>query len=283
MAFTAVGALIAGEAVTATLVLSAVAEVGMAMTVVGGVVGSKDLMKIGAAMSLVGGVGGMIAGATSGAAGAAGAAADSAAASGLAEIGADAATSAAWSEGAGLGADTLANVGADASSGILGGAQTAGLQAPLMPDASAAVTPMQPPGVNNPSAYTAPSADAVSTPAATAGQGAAEVTSPATTGTPYGTNPDVNAKDALLQRGAVSSPMNAPESSGNFFSRMGKFANDNKTLFSAGLQLAGGALKGANDTKMWNEKMAFQREQAARANSVGNFAPRAGIIAGARA
>ena len=281
MAFTALTGLMAGTtAVTAVNVLAAVAQVGMALTVVGGVTGSKSLMKVGAALSLVGGVGGMVAGAASGGAAAAGAAGESAAA-GLAEVGADAATSAAWSEGAGLGMDTLSNATAGQTTGVIGGTMQSAAQPALE---SVAQTAAQPAAINNPSAYTASGSDAVSTPATTAGQGAAEVSTPATTGTPYGSDPNVNAKDALLNRGAVSSPMNAPESSGSFFGKISKFANENKTLFSAGLQLAGGALKGANDAKMWNEKMGFQREQAAKANSVGNFAPRpTGLIAGARA
>ena len=68
MAFTAVTALVAAETVTATMVLAAVAQVGTALTIVGAVTGSKDLMKLGGTMALVGGIGGMAAGAMSGAA-----------------------------------------------------------------------------------------------------------------------------------------------------------------------------------------------------------------------
>ena len=68
MAFTAVTALVAAETVTATMVLAAVAQIGTAMTIVGAVTGSKDLMKLGGTMALVGGIGGMAAGAMSGAA-----------------------------------------------------------------------------------------------------------------------------------------------------------------------------------------------------------------------
>jgi hypothetical protein len=66
MAFTSIAALVGGAAATTTLVLGAIAEVGLAMTVVGGVTGSKTLMKIGGALSLVGGVGGLINSAVSG-------------------------------------------------------------------------------------------------------------------------------------------------------------------------------------------------------------------------
>jgi hypothetical protein len=40
------------------MVLTAVAEVGTALTVVGAVTGNKDMMKVGGVMGLVGGVGG---------------------------------------------------------------------------------------------------------------------------------------------------------------------------------------------------------------------------------
>ncbi len=47
------------EGATAAVILTAVSEVGMAMTVVGAVTGSKELMKAGGALGLVGGIGGM--------------------------------------------------------------------------------------------------------------------------------------------------------------------------------------------------------------------------------
>ena len=89
MAFTAVGALIAGQAATATLVLAAVTEVGLAMTLVGAVTGNKTLLKVGGVLSMVGGVGGMINGALSGAA--SGAAAEAGASAGLDAASAEAA------------------------------------------------------------------------------------------------------------------------------------------------------------------------------------------------
>lgn len=58
MAFTSTAALIGGAEVTAGLVLASVAEVGMAVTVVGAVTDNKDMMKVGGVMSLVGGIGG---------------------------------------------------------------------------------------------------------------------------------------------------------------------------------------------------------------------------------
>lgn len=59
--FTGIAAIIAGEAITAAVVLTAVAEVGLILTVAGAVTGDEDLMKIGGVMSLVGGVGSLIA------------------------------------------------------------------------------------------------------------------------------------------------------------------------------------------------------------------------------
>jgi hypothetical protein len=74
MAFTATVALVTGsEAVSAGLVLAAVAEVGTAVTAVGAVTGNKDMMKVGGAMAIVGIGGGLVAGAVEGAGAAAGA------------------------------------------------------------------------------------------------------------------------------------------------------------------------------------------------------------------
>lgn len=278
MAFTALTGLMAGTtAVTAVNVLAAVAQVGMALTVVGGVTGSKSLMKVGAALSLVGGVGGMVAGAASGGAAAAGAAGESAAA-GLAEIGADAATSAAWSEGAGLGADTLANVGADQGAGLIGST----MQPTMQPTLEVATRPAVQPAAQAAQQQATQTAAESGLGSNLAPQGPAGPVSPfEDPSSAYATNGSDAMSDAY--RGGVGG-FTAPESSGNFFGKISKFANENKTLFSAGLQLAGGAMKGANEAKMWNDKMGFQREQAAKANSVGNFAPRpTGLIAGARA
>lgn len=78
------------EGATAAVILTAIAEVGVAMVVVGTVTKSKELVQIGGVMSLVGGVGGLVngaiglaaGGAAEGVAGAAGAAAADGAAAG---------------------------------------------------------------------------------------------------------------------------------------------------------------------------------------------------------
>ena len=101
MAFvvTAVASALVAGASTA-VILTAVTQVGIAMTVVGAVTKSKELTKIGGVMSLVGGVGGLVNGALSGAAGAA---ADSAAGVAGATDGAEAA----WS---GMANDAVAGI-----------------------------------------------------------------------------------------------------------------------------------------------------------------------------
>lgn len=56
MAFTAVASVLAGTASTA-VVIAAIGEVGLALTVAGAVTGNKNLMKVGAVMGVAGGVG----------------------------------------------------------------------------------------------------------------------------------------------------------------------------------------------------------------------------------
>jgi hypothetical protein len=68
VAFASIAALASGAAATTTLVLGAIAEVGLALTVVGTVTGNEKLAKIGGVLGLVGGVGSLISSATSGAA-----------------------------------------------------------------------------------------------------------------------------------------------------------------------------------------------------------------------
>src|SRR5690349_7292867 len=90
MAFTSLVALASAETVTAVMVFSAIAEVGIAMTVMGAVTGDKNLTKTGAMVSMVGGLGGAAAGSGmfSGAAGEAAAGEVGAAAAGEAAAGA---------------------------------------------------------------------------------------------------------------------------------------------------------------------------------------------------
>lgn len=273
MAFTSISALVAGAEVTAGLVLGAIAEVGLAMTVVGGVTGNKDLMKIGGAMSLIGGVGGMINGAVNGAAGAAAG-------------GADAATSAAWSTGAeGLGQDVLSNVGGAAADV---GTQAISSSVPAVGDL--ATSSLAPADMSIASQMTGSQMPAAASEAATSGATAAvDLPGPAGVEAPTGpagaqgpsTPFEMNPTDSRLAAGTQSAPM----SSGSFFDRFSGWANKNKALFQGGMQLLGGAMQGANQSAMWNEKMALEKQrlqQSSYGSQIGNFAPRAGIIAGAR-
>jgi hypothetical protein len=268
MAFTATAALVSGSAaVTAGTVLAAVAEVGLALSVVGGVTGNKTLSKIGSVMSLVGGVGGMLAGAaTSGAS----------AATSLADAGADAATSAAWSAGEGLGQDTLTNMGLDAASGGGGGIINTAQSA--APDLAGGLS-MSP-------------ADAAlqAGTKATSGQMAVGGESAATTASPTANDlatvgaPQTKTVSTPYDKG-ISSP-NAPEGASSFLGKFSKFAENNKTLFNSGLQLVGGAMKGANEASMFATKADLEQQrinQTKYGNSTASFQPKkTGIIAGAQ-
>jgi hypothetical protein len=269
-----------GEAVTATLVLTAVAEVGTALTVVGAVTGNKDLMKIGGVMSLVGGVGGLIAGAGDAAGVAAEGVAGNAAQEGFraSEIAAenagegaltDAATSAATDVGGAVQAEQAVAPAANV-------AQTA--QGPIDANPAQTAATSTPDSLNAPQAaqtQAAQSADpnAISTP-----QGVQQVQAqtPADVATPYGNTPQ-----ETLRTSEISARNAAPQSSGSFWSSILKFANDNSKLLNTATTLVGGALKGASEADMFQQKLQFQRDQWNRANSAGTYAPTTrGIVQG---
>lgn len=266
-------------AVTATAVLSAVAQVGMIMSVVGTVTKSKELSKIGGIMSIVGGIGGLAAGALSGAAGAASGAAGASgaleAAGSIGSLGSDALS-------AGAGGLDAATAGMDLSS-TLGDTFTAAAPTPIIQSAPpvAPMTSAAPTASSFSEATGAtPTMGAAldpssTTPLSTAGQGAAEVMTP---------------NDRMLAAGTKATPMEGggigpPQSSQSFFGKVGSFFESNPKLASAGLQLVGGAMNGANQNAAFNEKMAFEKERANRANSVANMTPTrpTGIVAGASA
>jgi hypothetical protein len=246
MAFPAVAALIAGAEATAAVVLAAVTEIGVTMTVVGAVTGSKDLMKIGGVMSLVGGIGGMVAGAS-------GAAASTATTGALTEAGTEAALEAASAEAMAGGTvaqdamtETLLSEMAPAG-GIVQGAQAA---APVAQTAAQNIAPQ-----------VAQAAPQTAVPQAPAGPG----------------DPGWG-----LDLGQATN--GAPLDSNSFFSKFSAFAEKNKTLMNTGTQLLGGALKGASEADMWDQKMGLERDRQNRANGVGTFAPTTrGIVTGARA
>jgi hypothetical protein len=288
MAFTAVAAIVAGSEVTAALVLAAAAEVGTAMTVIGAVTGSKDLMKIGGAIALVGGIGGLVNGAISGAAaeGAATAAVDPAAYAGAsADVGAanyvsaadamsDAAT--AGTSGAGTG---IVNSVAQPAVGTELAANQAGttLQTPAQEMA-------QTTGAGGGNAAAAPVSSTTPTLQAPEVQGPAGAQGPSS---PYDINLDPNSTPTDMRLNAGT--QTAPQSASSYWSNIGNWINNNKTLFSSGMQLAGGALSGMNQRQMWDEKMQLERDrlaQTSHGSEIGNFAPRVsatpGIVNGAR-
>lgn len=282
MAFTGIAALAgaasAGTAITATMVLAAVAEVGMVLTLAGGITGNKKLMKIGGAMSLIGGVGGMIAGGLGGGAAAAGEAASSTLSSGI--------------EGAAgfVGPSEIApalDLGSEAASAGISSAapslsaETAALRPPELPsamnptDARLATGTQQTPGIIEQA-----SMPQLGAPEVQGAQGPAEVAGAQAPTTPADTG--MNATDRALANGTQRSPGLAPEASGSFFGKFGNWVEKNPKLFGAGLQVAGGMMNSATQTKAWNEKMALETDRVKRGNSVASFQPR-GIIEGARA
>lgn len=273
MAFTTIAGLAAGTtAVTAVTVLAAVAEVGMALTLVGGITGNKKLMKIGGAMSLIGGVGGMVAGAASGGA---------SAAAGLGEAATETALSAASSEALGaVGQSAIDGVTDSLITDLGGEALSAGANmAPMLDTPQGIVGQQLEAGtLTKPAAQAAgPAQSAPSVNDVAGAQGPQEPAGAQGPSTPY---EDFRASELAEQK--VGNPSNSPQSSGNFFSKFTNWAEKNPKLLSGGIQLVGGAMKGASDTAMWNEKMGLERDRFNRGNSVAKFQPR-GIIEGARA
>lgn len=285
MAFTSIAALIAGgaEAVSATLVLGAVAEVGMAMTVVGAVTGSKDLMKIGGAMGLVGGIGGMVAGmgstavdAAASVGGAEAGAAPEMIAGADASMGGSAATADMASGASGIDTSALNGLGdnidagggfnpAAGGDGILGSA----MQQPTADAAAAA-------GGANPA--TTP-IDPVQTPAGTV--------SPPQAAPAYNAARDSQAANAAQADGGFAGYRTAPTAAQSYWDSMTKWVQDpkNRTVLELGAKLGGGALQGMQQQKMWDEKMGVERDrlkQTSYGSQVGQNRPH-GVINGARA
>ena len=287
MAFAAVGALIGGTAaVTAATVLAAVAEVGMALSVVGAVTGSKDLMKIGGVMSLVGGIGGMVAGAAGGAAATGGELAG--AWSGVGENIPAAATNSAIEDAvvSGMGGaegPALTGLGGEMAAGPVAEMATAPTSIVNPPPMQQAVQATQ--SVAPPTTMGQPLQ-----PQATGPGGPVGAQAPAMTQAPPGAQApgqpvspyDI---DTISASEGVASGTAAPQTSQGYFGRFSQWAEKNKTLFSSGMQLAGGAFKGLSERAMWDEKMENDRQALAlrsHGSEVARFQPR-GIVAGAGA
>lgn len=276
MAFTAITAIAAGEAaITAATVLTAIAEVGTIMTVVGTVTGSEDLMKMGAVMGLVGGIGSMAMGAASGAVATGAEIADASAIGvGLPEIGTEALTAgeSALSAGA-TSMPVLPQTELQATPlGDLG-AQT------TMPGAAPVAQAATPPVAATPATQAAPTVNDIAGAQGPQAQSTNSIVAPQARVTP-------EAKTiAAAPATGPASPPNAPKTFGEYLKSFSKFAEENKTLFSGGMQVIGGAFKGMNDASMWGDKMDVDRQKLAQTsygNTVANFAPR-GIISGAKA
>jgi hypothetical protein len=286
MAFSSIAALAAGAEATTALVLGAVTEVGVTMTVVGAVTGSKDLMQIGAVMGAVGGIGGAIAGGATAAAGAdAVNSFDSGAMQGLVNGASDAADTAssigatnALSDANYSGAD-LSRFGGDTTSPVATSTVQAQPLAPASTTAAPTTTATQavdqtavqpitpPPGatVNDVTGAQAP--NGVTEPVGAQG--------PADVSTPYS-----NPTDMRLANGTQQPPGGPDLTSDSLFSKFSDWATKNKTLFNAGVQVIGGGLSGMNQRDIADQKMALQRDMWNRANSVGTFSPTATGIVG---
>ena len=256
MGFTAVASIVAGSQVTAAVALAAIAEVGVALTVVGAVTGSKDLTKLGATMGLVGSVGGLIANTAAGSA-ALGEAVAGTGTTVFDDVAANAANDAALQQAVGAGAETavksatdeaiggLAGQAGETATSALGGGMPGATPTPVTTPAPTAVTPQ--PTVIQPDANTVAGATSPTGP-----------TSPATT--------DVT---------AVSTPAGTTgaQSGSSFLDSFNTFASKNKDLLNVSMKLGGSALQGLQSASQWDEKLALEKQRMANANSVGNFAP----------
>jgi hypothetical protein len=285
MAFTSIAALAAGAEATTALVLGAVTEVGMTMTLVGAVTGNKDLLQIGAVMGAVGGIGGAIVGATDAAAatatgadavnsfdsgamqGLVGGASDSGAAIGATNALSDADYSSAdWSR---VGGDTTATTSPVATSTV---------EAQPLTD-----TTTQSTAVTQPVAQSTSTTAATATPTTTTSTDVAGAQAPTGATSPAGAQaPITPVDDAWGPNDSIVNPSHAwaPATSDSLFSKFSDWATKNKTLFNAGVQVIGGGLNGMNQRDIADQKMALQRDMWNRANSVGTFSPTATGIVG---
>lgn len=270
MAFTAVAALVAGEAVTAGLVLAAVAEVGMAITVVGAVTGSKDMMKVGGIMSLVGGVGSMVAGA----AGSGGAAAADGWVS--AEGGAGYAGGAAADAGA-MGAAAAADEAVASGGGFAADGSTA-FQPQQFGTSTLVNNPPQSNGILSQNMQDAVSPQAVSpqavpdtTPSLSAGADAPA--GPSAPASPFDTQiagpNDIGMNTSNLggvQQQADALGSGGQQSSGQFMDgvkKLGGWMEKNKTLAGMMVQVAGSTMSGMAQASAQNDMNDISRRQVA--------------------
>lgn len=311
MGFSTIAAMMAGTAaVEAGALLAAISTIGLEMSLVGAVTGSKGLMKLGGVMGLVGGVGGLINGAVSGAASAT---AESAMglgtdASSLGAVnGMDAMSDAFVSSGAsgagGFGAEAVNGLnainGSDAMSdaftatkteGSFGGWASAADDAKKaldMTDATGALAVAETPdaftfnAAKDSQAFNPSTAFGETTrPPDASATGAAQ----ASTGS-VGNNPSAFTADGSRipyqpdngLYGTVTAQ--APK---DYFGDFLKWVKQNEKTANNLMTLGAGALKGISERSMFDEKMAMEKSRYQYGNTVANFQGRQPLI-GARA
>ena len=265
MAELAVVALVAGEAaVTAATVLTAVAQVGTAMSIVGAVTGNKDLTKIGGTMALVGGVGSMAAGAMSGAA--ADAAATTVLDEAASQVGADALT-ASLDQGAnamatGVTDSATAQVGSDALAQqldqqamgqVASNTASAPVAANQMPMDNSAVATAADAGIVNPMSN--------------------GVSNPYDNSTAAAWSDPSAGKDTLASVGAKGYPGSQKVNSDNLVASMFKNAKPD-TLLNLGGNVLGGVAKGYEadrNYQLGKDKLGLIQQQMAWGNSTPKY------------
>jgi len=309
MGFSTIAAMMSGAAaVEAGALLSAISTIGLEMSLVGAVTGSKGLMKLGGVMGLVGGVGGLINGAVSGAASAT---AESAMglgtdASSLGAVnGMDAMSDAFVSSGAsgagGFGAEAVNGLnainGSDAMSdaftatkteGSFGGWASAADDAKKaldMTDATGAL-----PVANTPDAFTFNAAkySQAFNPSTAFGDATRPLDASATGAAQASTG---SAGNNLIAYSADGSKIPYRPDNGLYGTVTAQAPKDYFTSFldwvknkdnSQIMMLGAGALKGISERSMFDEKMAMEKSRYQYGNTVANFQGRQPLI-GARA
>lgn len=239
MAFTAVTALVGGATATTALVLGAMAEIGTIMTIVGGVTGNKDLMKLGGVIGLVGGIGGALNGAATAA---------STTAAGANEAVANAG---AW-QTADIAAQATDVVASPVTQSAINGTELGAL------GSESALT-----GLDQAATQGIPGVKGFDQPANGVASEAA-VTMPEVN--TLGPAAKTNVADAVDRKIADSLTVKTPGSSdkgGSFFSGAIDYIKNpaNKELVNSGVKLLGGMMQGANQSDMFDQKMQFAKDQ----------------------
>lgn len=99
---------------------------------------------------------------------------------------------------------------------------------------------------------------------------------PSPVGSEYGLNPNVNAKDALLARGDVMSPLGQSPGIFDKLNDFSKFINENKELSKFGFDFLGGMFderRGA-ETELYKARAATENQQRKNASDVPVLGPR---------